>query len=167
MKELAHYLLLEAHASTLGVYIHPNGVLAKAKDDLSDKTVRPIETSADWDASAAVIRNFKPSATPDAVYTNYNSLQAAHRHWKAELNGLKSKIDILAKNENLRRNREYREKLSEHRMKTQELETRRKTLETEYADWLTIEHEAVRNLKIIVPNEFQLVYDRLAALGGE
>ena len=167
VKELAHYLLLEAHASTLGVYIHPNGVLAKAKDDLSDKTVRPIEPSAGWDATDAVIRHFKPSATPDAVYANYNSLQAAHRRWEAELNGLKSKVDILAKNENLRRNREYREKLSEHRMKTQELEMRRKTLETEYADWRIVEHEAVRNLKIIVPNEFQPVYDRLAALGGE
>lgn len=167
VKELAHYLLLEARASTLGVYIHPDGVLAKAKDSLSEKTVRPIE-AAEWDdATAAIIRSFKPSATPDAVYANYNALQAAHRRWEAELNGLKAKLDILAKNENLRRNREYREKLSEHRMKTQELETRRKTIEAEYADWLIAEHEAVRNLKIIIPNELQPVYDRLAALGGE
>ena len=83
------------------------------------------------------------------------------------LNGIKAKLDILAKNESLRRNKEYREKLAEHRIKVQALETRRKTIETEYADWLLAEHEAVRNLKIIIPNELQPVYDRLATLGGE
>ena len=167
MKELAHYLLLEAEASTLGLYIHPNGVLAKAKDILSDVTVRPIETADRDDAKAVIIRSFKPSATPETVFANYNALQAAHRRWEAELNGIKAKLDILAKNESLRRNKEYREKLAEHRIKVQALETRRKTIETEYADWLLAEHEAVRNLKIIIPNELQPVYDRLATLGGE
>jgi hypothetical protein len=33
IRDLAHYLLLEAKASTLGIYIHPDGVLANAKDD--------------------------------------------------------------------------------------------------------------------------------------
>ncbi len=167
VKELAHYLLLEAEASTLGLYIHPNGVLAKAKDILSDVTVRPIETADRDDAKAVIIRSFKPSATPETVFANYNALQAAHRRWEAELNGIKAKLDILAKNESLRRNKEYREKLAEHRIKVQALETRRKTIETEYADWLLAEHEAVRNLKIIIPNELQPVYDRLATLGGE
>lgn len=42
IRDLAHYLLLEAKASTLGIYIHPDGVLANAKDDLAKKSVRPL-----------------------------------------------------------------------------------------------------------------------------
>lgn len=172
VKELAHYLLMEAEASTLGIYIHPDGVLAKAKDDLSEKAVRPIEQAGYDSADTVTIRSYKPSLDPEKAYQNYHRLQNTQRLWESEVNALKAKLEILVKNESLARNRAYREalaeyekKLADHRLQIEKNENRKKALQTEYADWLLAEHEAVRNLKIIVPKELQEVYERLSSLG--
>lgn len=170
VKDLAHYLLLEAKASTLGVYIHPDGVLAHAKDELADRIARPVKAAVA--GSDTTIFSYKSSADPDLVYDSYNRWQQAHRTWEAEVNSIKAKLDIIMKNESLERTRRYREALNEYdkavrnykaevdRVMAEELK-----LQTEYADWLVREHEAVRQLKIIVPHELQSVYDYLALLG--
>ncbi len=170
VKDLAHYLLLEAKASTLGVYIHPEGVLANAKDNLADHVARPVEASVD--GSNTTIRTFKPSAEPGLVYESYNRWQQAQRSWEAEVNTLKAKLDILIKNENLERTRRYREALNEYEkaLKNYKAEVDRigveeRKLQTEYRDWLVFQHEAVRQLKIVIPHELQSVYDYLASLG--
>ncbi len=207
VKDLAHYLLLEAKASTLGVYIHPAGeraqasealdreedffiypealeranrqahakggragVLAHAKDELANRIARPIKAAVD--GGDTTIYSYKPSADPGLVYDSYNCWQQAHRAWEAEVNTIKAKLGILMKNESLERTRRYREALNEYdkALKNYQAEVDRvmaeeKKLQTEYADWLVREHEAVRQLKIIVPHEMQAVYDYLASLG--
>lgn len=170
VKELAHYLLLEATASTIGVYVHPNGALADAKDDLAAKTVRPVDS--DGYGSELMIRTYTPSVEPDLVYAKYNEMQQLHRTREAELNRLKAKLEIMTKNENLERNRLYREKLVEHQKALAAYKVQKDTnaaedkkLETAYADWLLKETDEVRNLKIVVPHEFEEIYQYLSELG--
>jgi len=170
VKDLAHYLLLEAKASTLGIYIHPEGALARAKDDLAEVAVKPIQSAGH--GQETTIRSFKPSIDPEAVYDNYNQLQQSQRVWEAELNTMKARLQILAKNENLERNRIYREalvdyqnKLSAYEVATSQHNSLVQKIQSEYSDWLINENEKVRNLKIVVPHELQETYDYLSRLG--
>lgn len=170
VKDLAHFLLLEAKASTLGVYIHPNGVLSQAKDDLAQKAVKPVGSTGT--GRETTIQTYRPSVAPERVYENYNRLQQSHRAWEAELNTLKAKIEIMAKNENLERNRRYREKLLdyERQLSAFQVEADRhnsqvKQIQMDYSDWVLKQTEVVRNLKIVVPHELQSTYDYLAGLG--
>ena len=169
VRELGHYLLLEATAATLGVYVHPDGAVANAKDDLAAKTVKPVDS--DGSGRELTIRTYSPSVEPDLVYAKYNEMQQMHRTREAELNRLKAKLEIMAKNETLERNRRYREALVEHQKALAAYQVQvahntaeEKKLETAYADWLLRETDAVRNLKIVVPPEFTEVYQYLSSL---
>ncbi len=170
VKDLAHFLLLEAKASTLGVYIHPEGVLSEAKDDLAQKAVKPVGSTGS--GRETTIQTYRPSVAPERVYDNYNRLQQSHRTWEAELNTLKAKIEIMAKNENLERNRRYREQLLDYEKELSAFQVQAdrhnslvKQIQTEYSDWILQQTEVLRNLKIVVPHELQSTYDYLAGLG--
>lgn len=95
-----------------------------------------------------------------------------HRSREAELNRLKAKLEIIAKNENLERNRLFRDQLLEHQKALEAYKVQKETnaaedkkLETAYADWLLKETDAVRNLKIVVPHELAEIYQYLSVLG--
>lgn len=172
VKELAHFLLLEAKAATMGVYIHPEGVLALAKDDVARISVKPVTSKGT--GQETMIESYVASVAPETVYDNYNRWQQSHRTWEAELNRLKAKIEIMAKNENLERNRRHREKLLEYERELSafQVEVDRHTgivrqIQTEFTEWLINETEAVRSLKIVVPHELQATYDYLASLGRQ
>lgn len=172
LKELTRYLLLEAKASALGRRIHPDGVLADAKNVLSEKLVRPVKAYSV--GRETTIEHYEPSVEPEKVFAQYNRWQSQHRAWEAELNTLKNKMQIMMKNENLQRNRDYRQKLADYdtaatayQMAFSKNISEEKQWESLYADWLISEHDAVRNLKIVVPHELQPVYDYLSSLSNE
>ncbi|HAW45114.1 MAG TPA: hypothetical protein DCW60_02020, partial [Sutterella sp.] len=70
VKELTEYLMNEAHAATIGEFVHPKGALAIAKDALAEKIVNPIQ--ANEDGTETTIKAFVPSVDPDLFYRSYN-----------------------------------------------------------------------------------------------
>ncbi len=170
IKDLARFLLLEAKASALGKYIHPDGILAVAKDKLSERLSRPVE--AEDKGRETTVKTYEASADPERVFTEYHRWQAQQRTWEAELNTLKNKLDLMTKQENLERNRRNRLKLTEHeqalrnfQLLQEQHKTQLQKWQSEFIDFQIEKREAVRNLKIIIPHELQPVYDELAALG--
>lgn len=91
---------------------------------------------------------------------------------RLRLEGQVIRMGVRADNENLDRNRKYREEqleyqkqLSAYQVEWDRKNSRTKEIETEYSDWILNQTEAVRNLKIVIPHELQPTYDYLAALG--
>ena len=106
------------------------------------------------------------------MYDEYNRLQQSQRVWEAELNTLKAKLQILAKDENLARNQAHREEILDYqkRLSDYEVQTARhnslvQRMQADYSDWLIRETEKARNLKIVVPHELQETYVHLSRLG--
>ena len=103
--EQEKYLSLEAEASTYGKYIHEDGCISRARQDLIEVLANPKSVSEN--GRDTIIYDYIPTVKLDDVEQLYFSLQAHQREVQAELNGMKKRIKDTIDSQKLEADEEY------------------------------------------------------------
>lgn len=155
IKERQRYFMLEAYAAAYGRYIHPDGSVAQARQDMYDRLNNPTKLAGN--GRDLIIYGYTPSADKEDVETTYLSLQSQHREYEKQLNAIKFKV----KEEVNRRNTEY---LVEYRKALAEYNHEIELLRNAWSEQLIALKEQVSKMKIVIPNSLQSTYEQLEAL---
>lgn len=155
--ERVRYLSTEARAATFGKYIHPGGVMDKARDRAFEAEREPVKVAMAG-RDTAFVKRTAVVASP-AIDRMVSSLQAEHRKSEAELNGYKHAIEEAVK-------KDAQEKIDAYRAAKErydrELEAWRKAVDAlSIADQQARidRRKAVEGLKIVIPNEYRDLYN--------
>ena len=87
IKERNRYYQLETEAAVFGKYIHPDGHLADARQELKDKLQHPHEV--DGRGRDSLIYTYTPTVDVAQVDNVFFELQKKHREIQAQLNAMK------------------------------------------------------------------------------
>ncbi|MDR3266847.1 MAG: hypothetical protein LBT24_04665 [Tannerella sp.] len=155
IKERNEYLTLEAEASSIGKFIHPGSPFDIARKALMDCAVNEAEVQER--GKAVMIIRKTPVHTVEEVDESFFKLQKRHREISARLNSIKHKLQERIDTENLIRNREHDEVLSDYRVTRKKEETAFKTL-------IQQESKRIANLKIAIPHELETVFNFINTL---
>lgn len=152
VKDRERYLTLETECAVIGKYIHKSGSYSKAKKQLFDKMVKPVETSLH--GRDTIITYYTPLLTKEAVEEKFFELQKRHRAAQAELNALKSRLEKEELELKDKASREYMAALDEYNVKKRQLSE---------ADKMYVEEQRkiVEKLKIVIPPYHQDIYKKL------
>lgn len=155
VKERNNYLSLEACASTYGQYIHPDGAISSAREDVLKKVNNPHATQGT--GRDMIIYTYSPSMEVEKINTMYTALQGKYRDYERQLNALKysinEKVDkrsIEARNKYNALKREYDEIIHE--------------LEGEMDVYMREELNKLNKLKIVIPEKLTSIYEYLESL---
>ena len=156
IKERNRIYSLQAKAAVIGKYIHPDGKFAEAREELMEKMHEKHEISGN--GRDTLLYHYEPSCGPEVVEKVFFELQAAHREVQAELNGIYHVIEEEIREEQANSMKEYQNAMVAYNAEY-------KLCHSEYQKY--IEEEGARRaaLKIIIPNELQVIYQKVNQLG--
>lgn len=154
-QERIDYLILEATAAAIGNRIHPGKSFAEARRKLELKRKEPIKLVGS--GSDALVYTYSPSADVDEVNETFMQLQSAHRTANKQLNSLKFKVKQIMDDHNLKAKREYAAQSEEY---DRVIATYAKQAEA----FIEEQKKELLELKIVIPSDFQKLFDDLNAL---
>ena len=154
-QERINYLVLEATAAAIGNRIHPGKSFAEARRKLELKRKEPIKLVGS--GSDALVYTYSPSADVDEVNETFMQLQSAHRTANKQLNSLKFKVKQIMDDHNLKAKREYAAQSEEY---DRIIATYAKQTEA----FIEEQKKELLELKIVIPSDFQKLFDELNAL---
>jgi hypothetical protein len=155
VKERNEYLTLEAESSVIGKFIHPDSPFDIARKALMDCAVNAAEVQER--GNNVMIIKKTPVHTVEEVDELFFKLQKRHREISARLNSIKHKLQERIYVENLARNRNYDEVLSDYKVI-------RKQEETAFKASIQQDSKRIANLKIVIPNELETVFNFINTL---
>lgn len=154
------FLYSEAFASSIGMYIHKNGSLKKAYEELLNIAHNKVNVETDAKDSLVLITNKIPSiniADVEKIFLKYQNLRREH---EKELNSIKSKVKNLDYEYEVHLNLEHKSKLEQYK---QEMSV----LRSKYHAYVLNKMEEVKNLKILIPKELEKIYNYLNMISKE
>ena len=154
-QERIRYLILEATAAAIGNRIHPGKSFAEARRKLELKRKEPIKLVGS--GSDALVYTYSPSADVDEVNETFMQLQSAHRTANKHLNSLKFKVKQIMDDHNLKAKREYAAQSEEY---DRIIATYAKQVEA----FIEEQKKELLELKIVIPSDFQKLFDELNEL---
>lgn len=154
-QERIRYLILEATAAAIGNRIHPGKSFAEARRKLELKRKEPIKLVGS--GSDALVYTYSPSADVDEVNETFMQLQSAHRTANKQLNSLKFKVKQIMDDHNLKAKREYAAQSEEY---DRVIATYAKQAEA----FIEEQKKELLELKIVIPSDFQKLFDELNSL---
>ena len=154
-QERISYLILEATAAAIGNRIHPGKSFAEARRKLELKRKEPIKLVGS--GSDALVYTYSPSADVDEVNEIFMQLQSAHRTANKQLNSLKFKVKQIMDDHNLKAKREYAAQSEEY---DRIIATYAKQTEA----FIEEQKKELLELKIVIPSDFQKLFDELNSL---
>ena len=145
-EQKARYFALEAKCATVGSFIHPDGVFAKARKEFFEHTKDPIKVVGK--GQEAEINTYSSSFTAEEVDAVFFELQKEHRSLQAELAEVDEKVADANK------------AIAKDALASMKLWVdARKVERTQYdAD--------VKALKVVVPQNLREVYERVNAVAN-
>lgn len=154
------FLYSEAFASSIGIYIHKNGSLKKAYEELLNIAHNKVNVETDAKDSLVLITNKIPSidvADVEKILLKYQNLRREH---EKELNSIKSKVKNL--------DYEYKVHLNlEHKSKLEQYKQEMSVLRSKYHAYVLNKMEEIKNLKILIPKELEKIYNYLNMISKE
>lgn len=144
------YYDLEAQCAFLGKLIHPDGAIARARNNVFSSKEKEIGTIGDM----AVVYSFIPSLNLNDLDEWYMELQKTHRALEAQLNGMKHEIKE-------KRYASMIEAQNANRVKFEEYSKRQGEIAMQFQEWSNKEAKRIGDLKIVVPNQFKELVDSL------
>lgn len=156
IKQRNRYYYLEAFCATIGEYIHPNGSIAAERNKLQKVIQEPHTVSGTGRDTLMYTRT--PSLPVEEVEETYMTLQQKYRAFQAELNSLKHQIEDTIQKDIATKRIQYESAVSEYR------DTMR-IFEAQLASKRKEAVQAVTNLKIIIPDSLQTIYDMVKSTG--
>lgn len=154
------FLYSEAFASSIGIYIHKNGSLKKAYEELLNIAYNKVNVETDAKDSLVLITNKIPSidvADVEKILLKYQNLRREH---EKELNSIKSKVKNL--------DYEYKVHLNlEHKSKLEQYKQEMSVLRSKYHAYVLNKMEEIKNLKILIPKELEKIHNYLNMISKE
>lgn len=156
VKKRNRYYALEAHAATIGQFIHKNGAIDIARKNLYAYINNPRKASGS--GHDTIIYSYRPSVSKDKVENLFYTLQQKHAEYQKELNALKSEIKSRIANDEIDKSKAYDVAYKEY----SDIENK---LYNEFRIYQQEEQKRVQNLKIVIPNSLKEIYDEISQLG--
>lgn len=156
VKERNRFFFLQTICSVLGQYIHPNGTYSHERKSLKNKIQNPNSLSGS--GRDAILYSYTPTISLDSVDELFFELQAKHREFQAELNGMLHKMQQAIDADEVAKRAEYNSKLSEYGIFVGKYNA-------EYKKALKEKEMEISKLKIIIPNSLTEIYEKVSALG--
>lgn len=146
--KLEKYLSLEANAAVLGKIIHPGGCLNHAKSELNE--LPPIVVN-EKGRDTVVLYNTH-TVSMDAINATLAKYAEKQREAQAELNGMKNEIEVILREDKLRKDQKYEERRANYR-----------AIQEKYLADANIRRQKlcaeVQALKIVIPDELKPIYE--------
>lgn len=143
VEDQAHYFALEARSATYGQYIHPDGVIAKARKEFFRRKKNPAQVSGS--GADAEINTDSTTFSAEEVDSTFFALQKMYRRSQAEFNKLKASLEEQAVSRT-------REKLESYQLECKEVKAKRDAAILEYEN-------GIKKLKIAIPESLKEVYE--------
>lgn len=156
IKKRNRYYELEAHAATIGTFIHKGGSIDVARKKLYEKINNPRKVNGS--GHDTIIYSYSPSLGVDKVEGLFYTLQQQHSKYQQELNAIKSEIKSRIDNDTIDKTKAYDSAYKEYC-------TVESKIYNEYLLWKQREQKRVQNLKIVIPNSLKDIYDSISQLG--
>ena len=149
-EQKARYYTLEAKCATIGAFIHPDGVFAKARKAFFEHKKDPVKVAGK--GQEAEIHMFSSSFTDETVDGQFFALQTEYRSAQAEFNRLKGEIE--------ERVAEANKVIASESLGAMKLWVEARKVERVKYD------EAVKALKVVIPQNLREVYERVNAVAS-
>lgn len=156
VKTKNNYYHLETTCAVIGKYIHPDGNLSKAREDLKEKMNAPHDLEGS--GRDALIYTYTPTVSVDEIDNVFFNLQNQHREAQAELNAIKHKCEVAISQSVIECETKYTKEI-------QEYNALMSTLTNFYNLWKEEETQKTSKLKIIIPNDLVDIYNTVTQLG--
>jgi hypothetical protein len=153
------YLELEAFASTIGKYIHPNGEYSCAREKAHNAINKPI--SKEGSGRDTVLYHTTPSINIEDVDNLYMFLQSKHREYEKQLNMMKAEIKESVTKLIVENNQHYENLLEIYRKEYSDYNSKLLELRSQYNTWITKTLENISKYKIAIPNNLKETFNLL------
>jgi hypothetical protein len=153
------YLELEAFASTIGKYIHPNGEYSCARERAHNAINKPI--SKEGSGRDTILYHTTPSISIENVDNLYMFLQSKHREYEKQLNIMKAEIKESVAKLTVENNQHYENLLEIYRNEYNEYNSKLLELRSQYNTWITKTLENISKYKIAIPNNLKETFNLL------
>lgn len=153
------YLELEAFASTIGKYIHPNGEYSCAREKAHNAINKPI--SKEGSGRDTVLYHTTPSIDIEDVDNLYMFLQSKHREYEKQLNMMKAEIKESVTKLTVENNQHYENLLEIYRKEYSDYNSKLLELRSQYNTWITKTLENISKYKIAIPNNLKETFNLL------
>lgn len=153
------YLELEAFASTIGKYIHPNGEYSCARERAHNAINKPI--SKEGSGRDTILYHTTPSISIENVDNLYMFLQSKHREYEKQLNMMKAEIKESVAKLTVENNQHYENLLEIYRNEYNEYNSKLLELRSQYNTWITKTLENISKYKIAIPNNLKETFNLL------
>ena len=154
IKKRNRYYFLETMCATIGSYIHPNGAFAKAREEYMNKLTNPLRVVGQ--GRDTTIYEYVPSVDSEEVENTFMTLQSEYRSYQSELNSLKYEIEEAIRSDNLAKSNKYSSEMQNYEASLENYNAEIKTLRLK-------ENERISNMKIIIPDSLQKIYQEVKA----
>lgn len=156
IKERNRYYQLETFCSTIGKFIHQDGVFNKERNKLHNIVSAPYSTSGE--GSNMVVYAYAPTISPEEVDNKFAYLQQLYRENQAQLNSIKHQIETVVLKDTTEKNERYKVAYDEYRRNdlARSLEIQNKR---------TAEIQRISNLKIIIPDSLKQIFEKVQSYG--
>lgn len=156
IKERNRYYQLETFCSTIGKFIHQDGVFNKERSRLHDIVVAPYSTSGE--GTNMVIYSYQPTISPEEVDNKFAYLQQLYRENQAKLNSIKHQIETAVLKDATKKNEQYRVAYDEYHR--QEL-----ARSIEIQNKRNAEVQRISDLKIVIPDSLKQIFEKVQSYG--
>ena len=150
IKDRNRYYEVETYASVFGKFIHVDGPFYESRKIMLEKMHNPSEISGD--GHDTIVYDYKPSVSSEKVDEVFFKLNEKYRSYQAELNAIKHTMqDWITKTNNdneLEYHDNYRKYLAEVDI-----------INSKFNTWKNNELKKASNLKIVIPNALQDIYE--------
>lgn len=160
--EQEKYLSLEAEASVYGKFIHEDGALSEARQDLMRVMSNPMSVTEK--GRDTVIYDYVPTVNAEDVDALFFDLQKHQREVQAELNGMKKKVQDTIEENKMRVDEQYALAFQDWTHKVNAMNRELQTISEKESATRQKMLQEVQNLKIIVPNRLKTVFESLQNL---
>lgn len=156
IKERNRYYQLETFCSTIGKFIHPDGVFNKERSKLHDVIVAPYSTSGE--GTNMVVYSYAPTVSPEEVDNKFAYLQQLYRENQAQLNAIKHQIETAVLKDATEKSERYKVAFNEYSRKDH-------ARSIEIQNKRTAEIQRISDLKIVIPDSLKLIFEKVQSYG--
>lgn len=150
IKDRNRYYEVETYASVFGKFIHVDGPFYESRKIMLEKMHNPSEISGD--GHDTIVYDYKPSVHSEKVDKVFFKLNEKYRSYQAELNAIKHTMQDWITKTNNDNELEYQDNYRKYLAEVDIINSKFKT-------WKNNELKKVSNLKIVIPNALQDIYE--------
>lgn len=157
------YLALEARAAVLGKFIHPDGALNQARDDVHHRLNKPISTSGS--GRDTLVYRYSPSVDVKLIDEKFLAIQAEYRSIEQSLNHMKSDLRKKLEARNTEESIKYAEALNTLREQQDKYNHEYQEVQTQYHQYLTAQQTELSKIRFRIPEAYASLITELNNLG--